>query len=240
LDNQTVFRMIAFCIKTFERPKQVERLVRSIKEFYPKAHIYIVDDSKEPMKGSFPMEFDSGLSAGRNLLIRNTKEPYLLFLDDDFVFTKDTKVEKLVELLEKNPEFGIMGGAMRQDGVIRHYEGYLKFDGEKMICNKNTIPREDFIETGLILNFFLARREVFDSVRWDSDLKLAEHADFFLRLSYTKWKVGYYDGVIVEHKPFKNGEYNKFRNRGEFFTKMMMYKRGLKEIVGYDGKKFRL
>ncbi len=232
--------MIAFCIKTFERPKMVERLVESIKQFYPKAKIYIADDSREPMKGSFPMEFDSGLSAGRNLLIRKTKEPYLLFLDDDFVFTEQTRIENLVKILENNPDLGIIGGAMKQDGTIRHYEGYVRFQGDKLVYDKRVVQRDGFIETGLILNFFLARREVFDNVRWDNDLKLAEHSDFFLRLGYTKWKVGYFDGVIIEHKPMKAGEYGKFRARGKFFTKLMMEKRGIKQIINYEGKIFKL
>jgi (N-acetylneuraminyl)-galactosylglucosylceramide N-acetylgalactosaminyltransferase len=231
--------MIAYCIKTFERPKQVERLVKSIKKFDKKAKIYIADDSHEPMKGSFAMEFDSGLSAGRNLLIRKTKEPYLLFLDDDFVFSKDTKIEKLLEILEKNKELGLIGGAMRETGAIRHYEGYLKLENEVLTIDKKVIQRDGFVETGLILNFFLARRELFDSVRWDSDLKLAEHSDFFLRLGYTKWKVGYCDNVIIEHKPNKNGEYAKFRGRGKQFMRLFMKKRGIKEIISYEGKSFK-
>jgi glycosyltransferase involved in cell wall biosynthesis len=231
--------MIAYCIKTFERPKQVNRLVKSIKRFDKKAKIYIADDSHEPMKSSFKMEFDSGLSAGRNLLIRNTKEPYLLFLDDDFIFTEQTRIGILLGILKKNPELGLIGGAVRETGAIRHYEGCLKLEDEVLTIDKKVIQRDGFVETGLILNFFLARREVFDNVMWDSDLKLAEHTDFFLRLGYTKWKVGYCNGVIIEHEPFKSGNYAKFRGRGKEFMRLFMKKRGIKEIINYEGKSFK-
>lgn len=35
-------------VKTFERPAVLERLVSSIRRFYPKLHIIVVDDSREP------------------------------------------------------------------------------------------------------------------------------------------------------------------------------------------------
>ena len=40
-----------------------------------------------------------------------------------------------------------------------------------------------------VVNFFLAKREVFDDVRWDDRIKIEyEHVDFFLNLKKTKWK----------------------------------------------------
>ena len=234
--------MIAFCIKTFQRNDELERLIESIKNFYPKAKIYIADDSENPLglEKTYKMDFDSGLSAGRNLLIRKTKEPYLLFLDDDFVFTKDTKIEKLVEILENNKDIGLVGGSLRQGGSIRHYEGYVKFKGDNLIYTKKLKDRVNFKEAGLVFNFFLARRELFDYVRWDEELKLAEHSDFFLRLSYTPWKVGYCDDVIVDHIPNRNGDYGKFRDRGSFFTKIFMRKRGIERIINYEEKTFKI
>ena len=40
-----------------------------------------------------------------------------------------------------------------------------------------------------VVNFFLAKREIFKSVTWDSRIKIEyEHMDFFLNLKKTKWK----------------------------------------------------
>lgn len=42
-----------------------------------------------------------GWFAGRNLAVSQVTTKYLLWVDDDFIFTADTKLEKLVEVLEK-------------------------------------------------------------------------------------------------------------------------------------------
>lgn len=41
-----------------------------------------------------------GWFAGRNLAVSQVTTKYLLWVDDDFIFTADTKLEKLVEVLE--------------------------------------------------------------------------------------------------------------------------------------------
>lgn len=42
-----------------------------------------------------------GWFAGRNLAISQVTTKYYLWVDDDFLFTENTKIEKLVEVLEK-------------------------------------------------------------------------------------------------------------------------------------------
>ena len=47
-----------------------------------------------------------------------------------------------------------------------------------------------FIYADQVVNFFLAKRAVFDDIRWDNRIKVEwEHLDFFLQLKKTKWKV---------------------------------------------------
>ena len=43
-----------------------------------------------------------GWFAGRNLAISQVTTKYLVWVDDDFIFTKDTKLEKLLTVLEDN------------------------------------------------------------------------------------------------------------------------------------------
>lgn len=42
-----------------------------------------------------------GWFAGRNLAVSQVTTKYLLWVDDDFIFTADTKLEKLVDVLER-------------------------------------------------------------------------------------------------------------------------------------------
>ena len=42
-----------------------------------------------------------GWFAGRNLAVSQVTTKYVLWVDDDFIFTANTKLEKLVDVLEK-------------------------------------------------------------------------------------------------------------------------------------------
>lgn len=232
---QDFIEKIAFCIKTFERPDCVKKLVKSIKKFYPKAKIYIADDSVKPVKIKgikvFQLPFDSGLSLGRNILVAKTDEPYLVFLDDDFIFTKETDIKKFFDFLEENKKYGIVCGALREKGEIRHYEGIYKQEKDKLYYCRTCSRKVDFG-----FNFFMARREIFNKVWWNPELKLGEHTDFFLTAKEKKINVYYLSEVIVEHCPERPDNYTEWRNRGNKFVAIMMKKRGLRYIIGFDNE----
>ena len=42
-----------------------------------------------------------GWFAGRNLAVSQVTTKYVLWVDDDFIFTSSTKLEKLVDVLER-------------------------------------------------------------------------------------------------------------------------------------------
>lgn len=47
------------------------------------------------------MFMSQGWFAGRNLAVSQVTTKYVLWVDDDFIFTANTKLEKLVDVLEK-------------------------------------------------------------------------------------------------------------------------------------------
>lgn len=51
-----------------------------------------------------------GWFAGRNLAISQVTTKYVLWVDDDFLFTNKTKIEKLVDVLEKT-ELDVVRGS---------------------------------------------------------------------------------------------------------------------------------
>lgn len=243
---------VAFCIKTFLRESSLRALVDSILHYYPKARIYIADDSKltaskiklyaeYEAKGInlLLLDHDVGLSAGRNALIEATLEPYLLFLEDDFVFTAETNIIKLEEFLGEHYDVGIVGGACRVGDKLQHYEGMLEFENgvltyvsqhkDWFVDNMTTQLRWIFVDR--VFNFFLARREVFSSVVWDPELKLAEHVAFFLDLKYrTDWKVAYTDVVVVDHVQVADPAYMAYRGRNQEFFDIFRTKYGIQSI----------
>lgn len=52
----------------------------------------------------------------------------------------------------------------------------------------------------VVANFFIAKTEKIRALRWDGDLKLGEHQDFFLRAKQAGLKVATCSDVKVYHK----------------------------------------
>ena len=250
---------IDFCITTFERYEQLERLLFSIVKYYPEAQITIADDGKRFDKYYYTdlwdrlfkaglknkplahnIEFDKGLSYKRNFLVKNTKNDYKLILEEDFVFTDKTHLNILSDYIEEKPEVGIVGGAIEQDGQLRHYEGW--FDKRFKTLKKTPLDYDnlkEYEECDCVFNFFLARKEVFNEVKWDEHIKVGgEHTDFFLRLKDTYWKVGYVPNVLIDHIQDHPKEYKPYRKRD--FIAYMMKKHKINKIIDFNGRLYEL
>lgn len=255
---------VAFCIKTFIREDSLVTLMESVKKFYPGAKVYIADDGNltasriafysrlEHMFKDikiFMLPFDTGLSYGRNFLIKNSVEPYILILEDDFIFTEGTKLEPLVDFLESsnNKEFGIVGGIVYDK--LKHSHDFncnmrLNEKHLEIIPNKSEFVRSEsgllYKQVDKIFNFFIARREVFNNILWDPDLKICEHIAFFFHLKYkTSWKVAFTKDVSIHHVHLsteKESAYKQYRiKRAQDFLKLSFLKMG---ITGYSNVGF--
>ena len=235
---------VTFIIKTFKRYEALERLLFSIKKFCPRAKVFIGDDSEKNFNveyyknlwnkldmfikpTAYNLPFDSGISYGRNKLVKYAETPYILLLDDDFVFTEKTNIEKMIEIIKTDKNIGIVGGSVLDDGTQkRHFEHLLEKKGRILYHIKDgdnyyNLSGYKVKETGCVLNFALIRKEVFNDVIWDDDLKVSEHTDFYLKMKDTKWKILYCPEVEVNHIHYSTKEYKEYRRRDEFVEIMM-------------------
>lgn len=242
---------VACLITTFERPRCCRRLIKSIREHYD-TRIYICDDSRNsrikmvndprravydslPITNGWHLNYDVGLSFKRNRLIDNTTEPYLLFLDDDFVFTEETRIERLRTVLDADPSIGLVSGSVEgaaYEGWFRKRKRDLYFEGPAIADDE-----VDGIQYGyadMVPNFFLARREMFEDVRWNDKRKLSEHLEFFLDLWRTDWKVAFVPSVVVDHRPERTKEYIKLRGRTEKHINATLKKYGIERFHKYN------
>jgi hypothetical protein len=65
----------------------------------------------------------------------------------------------------------------------------------------------------MVTNFFLAKKELFNDIKWDNELRLVEHSDYFIRLKTTKWKVLFTPDIQIDHHNENNSkEYEEYRN----------------------------
>jgi len=237
---------ITICIKTFERLDAVTRLLNSIITLFNyKYTILIADDSKYNNKHKFDkyknliyyhLPYDSGLSAGRNFLIDKVKTTYFIICDDDFIFTQDTKIEKMKNLLIKY-NLDILGG--RYNNVNNRDSIGKNFKIENNVLYITPIENDSpgVIYCDMVPNFFIAKTKKIKKLRWDESLKIMEHSDFFIRAKNMNYKVGYINDIYIIHDRLTNETYNKFRNdRAKYYKNLMKKKYNLTDYVFLKNK----
>ncbi len=185
--SEAVNERITALIKTFERPAELQRLVSSIRRFYPKMRIIVVDDSRCPTRiegvTTLELPYDSGVSAGRNHGLARVETEFLLLLDDDFIFNRKTDLEPALQQLIAAPEIDIMGGQVVDLPL------YLSTDfirAPLFATGQQSILPLGSTAAGLtvydkVANFYIARTESIRKVGWDEQLKRLDHNDFFSR-----------------------------------------------------------
>lgn len=225
-------------IVTFNRNDQLKNLLRSLKKYYPDMHAIVVDngDGKNKYRtynkryvDYHKIPFDSGLSYSRNYALDLVKTEYFLLLDDDFIFTERTDVKKLLRVAQKG--FDVVGGAvegLEYNGILRKNDNVLEY----IKADYGTF--DGFPIYDMVLNFFIARTDSIRDIRWDNELKLAEHTDFFLR-AQGKLKITFLPDVIVEHDHQKSPEYLVYRRRARMFMDLFMRKHGIDRIKNFSG-----
>ena len=177
---------ITAVVKTFERPRMLARLLRSIRRIHPSLKVIVVDDSKHPqdVPGAtvIRLPFDQGISAGRQAGLDAVETTRLLMLDDDYVFYRGTDILAASAVLDRHPEVDLVGGAVVHL-PLHTVTDYGRFD-HRMDAR---LPRRPTPSIGGMpvrfktANFFLATANSLRRVGWRSDLKRAEHHEFFVR-----------------------------------------------------------
>ncbi|XP_061470682.1 beta-1,4 N-acetylgalactosaminyltransferase 1 isoform X2 [Rhineura floridana] len=226
--------LVTIATKTFLRYDKLQALINSIRKFYPTVPIIIADDSQTPEHVQGPhieqyfMPFGKGWFAGRNLAISQVTTKYVLWVDDDFIFTPRTKVEKLVDVLEKTT-LDLVGGAVREiTSYTATYRQQISVqagseDGDCLRIRQGYhhiiegFP--DCVVTDGVINFFLARTEKVLQVGFDPRLKRVAHLEFFID-GLGILHVGSCSDVVVDHaskiklpwlKTESEKQYGKFR-----------------------------
>jgi glycosyltransferase involved in cell wall biosynthesis len=230
-------------IKTFNRIESLYNLIYSIRKFYKKISILIVNDGEEKIlieeEGVVVIntEFDIGLSAGRNIGIENIETDYFLLCDDDFEFTKETNLELLWSILRKS-DLDILGGLVNSNGFkMGIFETIKNSNGENILeVKKGYIDNNKlFYRCDYIRNFFMAKKFEFKKkdIKWDERLKMGEHTLFY----YSLWKeknvkVGLSENVSINNKKdIPSPEYEKMRMRSQWFTDMYIKEYGFDKII---------
>ncbi|XP_010873414.1 beta-1,4 N-acetylgalactosaminyltransferase 1a [Esox lucius] len=212
-EEYNITALVTIATKTFLRYDKLQDLIDSIRVFYPTVTIVIADDNEhpEPVKGPhiehYIMPFAKGWFAGRNLAVSQVSTKYVLWVDDDFIFTSNTRLEKMVDVLEKTT-LDLVGGAVREaTGYTASYRHTLSVEdgGEEGDCLH---IRQGFhhavqgfpncVVADAVINFFMGRTDRMQQVGFDPRLSRAAHLEFFID-GLGSLHIGSCDDVIVNH-----------------------------------------
>ncbi|KAK9954156.1 hypothetical protein ABG768_016251 [Culter alburnus] len=205
--------LVTIATKTFLRYDKLQDLINSIRQFYPTITIVIADDTKEPKPVTGPyiehyiMPYGKGWFAGRNLAVSQVTTKYVLWVDDDFIFTSNTKLEKMLDILERTT-LDLVGGAVREvTGYTATYRHIISTDAgdEEGDCLHIRTGFHHVIEgfpncvvADGVINFFMARTEKIREVGFDPRLARVGHLAFFIDGLGTL-HVGSCDDIIISH-----------------------------------------
>ncbi|KAJ3601326.1 hypothetical protein NHX12_032297 [Muraenolepis orangiensis] len=173
---------------TFMRYKELKVLISSLRRYYKDMMLIVADDSFESEKITednvlqYIMPGGQGWFAGRTLAVSQVTTKYFLWVDDDFLFTDQTKIEALVEVMEAIPELDVVGGSV---GGNQFYFTMVYEEGDgltggcldqKSKSKFHSVPNypQCFMVNGVV-NFFLARTDAVNRVRFDPKVKRVGH-----------------------------------------------------------------
>jgi glycosyltransferase involved in cell wall biosynthesis len=241
-------RELTVVIKTFQRPKALRRLVASIRRFFPDVPVVVVDDSSEPLEPPPDgvtlyrhLSFNSlGVSAGRNLGVREVETPYTLICDDDMEFGRKTDVAKMLgtvqatrfdlvscRWLDHEPWRSIPRGYRRYEGTLDVEDGVLYHRLGATRGEVEGLPVFDIVH-----QFFVAPTELLRASPWEERFKVAgEHVDFFLRLKERAVLCTRLPDATVYHRPQLPESYASFRGDTSADNRLLKEIHGLESSV---------
>ncbi|XP_078665680.1 beta-1,4 N-acetylgalactosaminyltransferase 1-like [Branchiostoma floridae x Branchiostoma belcheri] len=224
--DEDIASKVTVITKTFLRYASIRALLASIRAFYPNIRVIVADDSRpiENLQAEhvdhFVMPYAIGWFAGRNLAVSQVTTPYLVWVDDDFVFGKRTKLERLASVLD-NTTLDLVSGKAGF-GKVK----YTKMtavpgdrDGDCLLIHDRRhwgqfpgFPQCYF--STRVTNFFMARTDRVRAVGFDPKYTRHGHTQFFVA-AMGKLKMAACDDVRIGHRRTQTMEYNAFRYQGE-------------------------
>nr|XP_055048549.1 beta-1,4 N-acetylgalactosaminyltransferase 2-like isoform X1 [Misgurnus anguillicaudatus] len=183
---------VTVLVKAFLRYKELNALIQSIRVNYPKIKIIVADDSLIPEKvvgdniEHYIMPPAQGWFAGRNLALSQVTTKYFLWVDDDFVFLNETRIERFVEVMEAVPELDVVGGQVGRNQFafkLNYEEGNSEEGGCISRVRGFYAPLSGFkgcFFVDGVVNFFLGRTDAVRKVGFDPFLRKVGHSEFFI------------------------------------------------------------
>jgi len=232
---------ISVIIPTYNRASLIERAVGSVLEqTFKSREIIVVDDGSTDNTAEVIKNIDSplvkyvfrkngGPGAARNTGVKIATGDWIAFQDSDDVWRPD-KLEKQVEHIRKNPEYGLIYSSYEmhlEDGtgiVMPGKNGGMALEGNIFIplLVRNTVGAPTV----------MVQKKLFESVGgFDETLKSLEDWDFVLKFS-RDYAIGFIDDITVDAYRVDRGVSANVADAYEYRCRMLCENRKILEDNG--------
>lgn len=266
----SVDESISICVATVRRPYCIQRFINSVRANFPEIPI-IVGDQEKPNQylhayyeaaGAKVVYVgqDAGVGVARHAAIAKVQTEYILFCDDDFIFSNETQLDAPLQILEHDRDIDIVGGAVRDligridapFSTVRRWEQFFALDRKRRIVlttmidsftpQKKEVDGVPYFLADTVLNWKLVRRSAFErGAGWDPRFKCnGEHSDFYFNIKEnTNIGVAYCPYFTVYHHSPEDYSYIVKREDQDGF-KRLAEKWGIDEVLDIDDKQPRV
>ncbi|KAK44834.1 hypothetical protein BG58_22780 [Caballeronia jiangsuensis] len=203
---------VTLVFATIARPHCVQRLVRSVRQKYPRMKIVVGDQGlpertlssfyeKNKVKAVF-LPHDAGVSRARNAAVAQVDTEFVLLADDDFIISPETDISIPLSILDQDRGVDIIGGLLYdiygdidfKKGHVRRWERMFFADRDKELFValpmdmffpiEKKVRGRSYFTCDAVMNWALMRTEIFQrGAKWDERYTCnGEHEDFYLNI----------------------------------------------------------
>lgn len=198
-------------IRTFDRPKALKRLVKSIRKFHPAMKVLVADDGIEAASTKqvdlIRLPSEKGQAAAHNALLARVRTPYFLLLDDQAELHRESQLARLLELVATDRLDVAAGEIIASQKKLWFFtkrksdpqHGLLEIAGDRLTLIAGSRSQGDgFWWCDLVGNFFVARTERVRAMGgWDPELRDDGREEFFFRAHRHGIRVGIQNAASV-------------------------------------------
>lgn len=198
-------KLISVIIPTYNREKTIIRAVDSVlSQTYKNIEIIVVDDNSKDQTISLlekindhrikiiKLNENHGACHARNVGIENAKGDYIAFQDSDDEWLEDKLEIQLKHLLESKSDM-IFCQITRIDG---NKKVIIPDNNFKMSNIKEEVTKQLLIDNCISTQSILAKRKVFEDIKFDEKFPRFQDWDLVLRISQ-KYKIDFINKALV-------------------------------------------
>lgn len=249
--------MISVVIPVFNAAQTIERALTSIEnQTYKNFEVILVNDGSTDSSGEIISHFianrnqsatisyklfhqtNKGVSAARNLGLRNATGQFVALLDADDEWLPE-KTAKQLDILQNKPDIDLLGTNFNK-GII-FIPGYAKNKELHLVTTKQLLYRNFFATPTVIFKRSIVENEIF----FDEGMKFMEDQNYWMRICLAGFSCAFLNENLViagNNKPpfgYKGLSSNlPAMEQGELYNLQHVYKNKVIGFAEYNFLKF--